>query len=197
MADPSRLWASAQRIYGEDMARLWGSMDPVPERNLKVLGDDEMRKGPWRVAYTPGHASHHVAYLHEPSGSAFAGDVAGVRIPPDGFVLPPTPPPDIDVAAWHRSIDLIAGWDPATVAVTHFGRYDDVQRQLTDLHAMLDRMADAAHERDHAGFTAWIESEIRANTSDAATDSFLQATPPQTLYAGMERALRRVGSEGA
>ena len=193
LADPERLVASASRIYGEDMDRLWGEIVPVPRENLKVLGDEETREGDWRIAYTPGHASHHVAYLHEPSGTVFAGDVAGVRIPPDGYVLPPTPPPDIDIATWHRSIDLIAGWDPDAVAVTHFGRWEDVGAQLDALHVALDRLEAAARERDHASFTAWIRDEIRANTTSRSTDSFLQAMPPETLYAGLERALRRVG----
>src|SRR3954468_56411 len=100
MADPSRLMASAQRIYGEDMDRLWGDMHPVPEERLRVLAGGE-RIGPWRVEYTPGHASHHVSYLHEPTGTALVGDGAGCRVadgrppapPGPGPPGPPGPPP--------------------------------------------------------------------------------------------------------
>src|SRR3954454_6580850 len=92
MLDPSRLMASAARIYGDDMHRLWGDMHPVPEDRLRVLSGGE-RIGPWHVEYTPGHAWHHVSYLHEPTGTALVGDVAGIRIA-GGPVLPPTPPPD-------------------------------------------------------------------------------------------------------
>ena len=96
--DPSKLVASATRLYGDDMARLWGEVVPVPERNVRVLRGGE-RIGPWQVEYAPGHAQHHVVYLHEPTRTAFCGDVAGVQIG-GGPVLPPTPPPDIDLDAW-------------------------------------------------------------------------------------------------
>src|SRR3954463_2684099 len=108
--DPSRLVASAQRIYGDRMQELWGRIVPVPEANVRILADtdptDPTHPAPpgFTWAYTPGHAVHHVAYLHRDTGIAFAGDVAGVRIG-DGPLLPPTPPPDIDVEAWHASID--------------------------------------------------------------------------------------------
>ena len=95
LVDPSKLVASATRLYGDDMARLWGAIVPVPQENLIVVGDAALINdfgGPWRVAYTPGHASHHVAYLHEPTGTLFAGDVAGVRLA-GGPVLPSKEPP--------------------------------------------------------------------------------------------------------
>ena len=79
MADPARLLASATRLYGENMDRLWGEFLPVPEDRLRILTGGESL-GPMEVAYTPGHASHHVSYLHVPSNWAFTGDVGGVRI---------------------------------------------------------------------------------------------------------------------
>src|SRR3954466_5431195 len=123
MLDPSRLVASAARLYGgeDGLRRTWGEVVPVPEANLHVLsGGERDVEGAFRVEYTPGHASHHVCYLHEPSGWAFVGDMGGVRMPPGDFTLAPTPPPDIDVAAWERSIEAIAAWRPATLALTHF-----------------------------------------------------------------------------
>ena len=116
---PARLVASATRIYGDDMARLWGEVIPVPEANVRVLRGGE-RLGPWRVEYAPGHAKHHVLYLHEPTRTAFCGDVAGVRIG-TGPALPPTPPPDIDLDAWGRSLDMLEAWAPARLVLTHFG----------------------------------------------------------------------------
>src|SRR3984885_10730403 len=95
MADPSRLLDSARRLYGDDMDRLWGDFVAVPEANLHILTGGETLPGGFEVAYTPGHASHHVSYLHE--GTAFVGDVGGIRIVPGAPVVPPTPPPDIDV----------------------------------------------------------------------------------------------------
>ena len=130
MLDPSRLMKSATQLYGEDMDRLWGEMVPVPEGNLRALkGGEKLLGGAFEVAYTPGHASHHVSYLHE--GTAFVGDTAGVRIPPASLTIPPTPPPDINLEAWHESIERIAAWAPERLAMTHFGESLEVEAQLT------------------------------------------------------------------
>ena len=192
--DPSKLVASASRLYGDDMDRLWGEILPVPRENLRVLSSGEETIGPWRVGYTPGHASHHVSYLHEPTSTLFAGDVAGVRIPPEGLVLAPTPPPDIDFTAWHASLDLLDSWDAARVAVTHFGVWEDVRAQLAECRAALDRMALRASETDSAGFVEWIRAEIEAATSPETAAVYAQAMPHDTLHPGLERALRRVSS---
>ena len=104
MIDPSRLLACAERLYGDKLEYLWGKIQPVPEANVTTLAGGETVRG-MRVAYTPGHASHHVSYLHEETGTAFVGDVAACRIPPTDLVIPPTPPPDIDVELWEESID--------------------------------------------------------------------------------------------
>ena len=120
LIDPSKLLASAERLYGDAMERLWGEIVPVPEENVRALAGGETVLG-MRVAYTPGHASHHVCYLHEETGTAFVGDVAAVLIPGTNLVVPPTPPPDIDVETWLESIDLVEGWKPERLAVTHFG----------------------------------------------------------------------------
>ena len=96
MEDPSKLLSSARRLYGDTMDLRWGEVLPVPRERLRPLSGGETVEG-FRVAYTPGHASHHVCYLHEDSGRAFVGDVAGVSIGGGGLVLPPTPPPDIDL----------------------------------------------------------------------------------------------------
>jgi glyoxylase-like metal-dependent hydrolase (beta-lactamase superfamily II) len=180
--DPSRLVASASRIYGDAMERLWGRIVPVPEANVRILDDAGDRDG-LRWAWTPGHAIHHVAYLHSASGIAFAGDVAGVRIG-DGPILPPTPPPDIDIEAWHRSLDLLQGWAPQALAVTHYGTYTDVARHLETLHSELDHWAEVAHREDQAGF----EREIRAALAGTAEeDGYFKAMPPETLYGGLAR----------
>jgi glyoxylase-like metal-dependent hydrolase (beta-lactamase superfamily II) len=183
--DPSRLVASATRIYGDAMHRLWGEIIPVPEANVRVL-DESAPVRPaegLRWAWTPGHAIHHVSYLHEPSGIAFAGDVAGVRIA-DGPIVPPTPPPDIDIAAWHRSIDLLEHWDPAAVAITHYGTFTDVADQLSTLHGELDRWAQVARREDEAGFERQIRRAL-AGTSEE--HGYLKAMPPDTLYGGLAR----------
>jgi glyoxylase-like metal-dependent hydrolase (beta-lactamase superfamily II) len=186
MLDPSRLMASAQRIYGDDMERLWGDMHPVPEERLRVLSGGE-RIGPWRVEYTPGHASHHVSYLHEDSGIALVGDVAGCRIG-DGPILPPTPPPDVDLEAWHRSLRVVSEWSPSRLAITHFGTWDDVPSHLATMHDALDRWAEVSQRTDEGEYAAAVEHEMRSKTSDpAVAEAFLGAMPPKMLWAGWAR----------
>jgi glyoxylase-like metal-dependent hydrolase (beta-lactamase superfamily II) len=184
MLDPSKLVASAARLYGDDMDRLWGEFLPVPEANLRVLRGGETI-GPWRVAYTPGHASHHVSYLHEPTGTAFVGDTGGVRID-GGPVFPPTPPPDIDIEAWHASLDTLAAWDPQRLAITHFGAYDDVAAQLRAMHVELERWGALAREIDDDSYRATLVSEMRGADSELM-DSFLLAMPPDMQWAGLKR----------
>ena len=123
VADPAKLVESARRLYGADMDRLWGEIAPVPRDRLVVLaGGERVEAGGRRfeVAYTPGHASHHVSYFDAESGVAFVGDTGGVCID-GGYVLPPTPPPDIDLEAWRASLDRIQAWSPDSLFITHFG----------------------------------------------------------------------------
>lgn len=191
LADPSRLLDSATRLYGDQMQRLWGEVLPVPAERLRVLHGGE-RLGPFRVAYTPGHASHHVSYLHEPSGRAFTGDVAGVRID-GGRVLAPTPPPDIDLQAWRASLDLIEDWQPSSLAVTHFGAYEDVAEQLAALRAHLDEVERWAAELDEAGFAAKVRERVQRPASDGSPASYAQALPPGQSYHGLRRWLSKRG----
>jgi glyoxylase-like metal-dependent hydrolase (beta-lactamase superfamily II) len=186
LIDPSKLLASAGRLYGEEnMDRLWGEIVPVPEENVVVLEGGETVEG-FRVAYTPGHASHHVAYLHEDSGWAFTGDVAGVRIDRDLPVIAPTPPPDIDVEAWDRSLDLVAGWDPAALGLTHFGAYDDVAEHLDAMREALHRQADWARDLDEDVFLErrrkWVEGEPVV---------YEQAAPAEQMWLGLSRYWRK------
>ena len=190
MIDPGRLIESATRLYGEDMDRLWGEMLPVPERNLHVItGGEHVHGGRFEVAYTPGHASHHVSYLHE--GTAYVGDVAGVRITPKSMTIPPTPPPDIDVEAWHKSIALIRSWRPERLAMTHFGGYDDVSAQLAELDARLDEWSELARAAGRDAFIATIKEQIERNGSPEQAATYQQAAPAEQLYAGYERYWRK------
>jgi len=185
VVDPSRLVASARRLYGEDLERLWGETIPVPEESLRVLSGGERLDG-FRVAYTPGHASHHVSYLHEASGIAFAGDAAGVRID-GGPTLPPTPPPDIDVEAWHASMDLLAGWAPERIAITHFGAFRDVADQLAGLREALDSWAAVARETNAESYAQRMVTHVREVADERLAGEYFQAMPPETLWAGLDR----------
>src|SRR5919108_365089 len=144
-------------LYGgeEGLRDTWGEVVPVPEERMRVLSGGETVLG-FRVEYTPGHASHHVSYLHEDSGVAFVGDMAGVRIPPYDLTLAPTPPPDIDVEAWERSLDTIAGWGPETLALTHFGTAEDPAAQLAAVREALRWQAGLAAAHDQDGFMAAV-----------------------------------------
>jgi glyoxylase-like metal-dependent hydrolase (beta-lactamase superfamily II) len=140
LADPSKLVKSAARIYGDRMNELWGETRPVPEDRIKIIGEgDEIKAadGTLIAHDTPGHAYHHLAYLEPDSGTLFAGDVAGIRLPGQSYVRPPTPPPEIDVDAWIKSINHIRAIAPKSLCPTHFGRYDDVERHLSELEQRL------------------------------------------------------------
>jgi glyoxylase-like metal-dependent hydrolase (beta-lactamase superfamily II) len=126
LADPAKLIASASRLYGQDMERLWGEILPVPADRLRILqGGETLSAGgrELRVAYTPGHASHHVTYFEPSSGIAFVGDTAGIRRGSGAYVMPASPPPDVDLEAWRTSEERILAWDPDTLFLTHFGPF--------------------------------------------------------------------------
>lgn len=191
LADPSRLIASARRLYGDDMERLWGEILPVPEERLIVLHGGETLaelggEGPWEVAYTPGHAQHHVAYLHAPSRTVFAGDVAGVRIG-DGPVMPPTPPPDIDLELWQRSLDAVEAWRPRRIAVTHFGAFDDPQRHVAELRESLRRFGEWSRDEDAEGFERRVRAWIGGRVGPEHAAAYFQGMPPEALHPGLAR----------
>ncbi len=186
MIDPERLVASATRLYGDRMDELWGDIRPVDAGRVRVLaGGEEI--GDWEVAYTPGHARHHVSYLHRPSMTAFTGDVAGMRIG-EGPVLPPTPPPDIDLPAWRRSLEAIDSWGPSALALTHFGTFGDVDDHLGSLRSNLEMVGRWGTELDLDGFSAEMDRWLRTESGDEAADAYAQVMPADACYAGLERA---------
>ena len=190
MVSPERLLNSARQLYGEDMDRMWGDMVPVPEANLRVLhGGETLFDGDFEVAYTPGHASHHVSFLH--AGTAFVGDVGGVRIAGAPLTVPPSPPPDIDIEKWHASIDRIAAWQPRRLVMTHFGAVEDVSAQLSELSGRLDEWAERAREQDLDTFAASIRAELASHVDPETAAAYEQAAAPEQMYAGLERYWRK------
>jgi glyoxylase-like metal-dependent hydrolase (beta-lactamase superfamily II) len=159
LVDPSRLEASARRLYGEAFDTLWGELAPVPESNVRVAAGDVLG---WDAFPTPGHASHHVAYLRD--GTLFAGDACGVRIQPGTDVLPVAPPPDVDVEGWHATIAEIERRAPEQLALTHFGVATDVARHLARLRTELDRWAGIVGAG--ADLEAFV-SEVRVGGAEA------------------------------
>jgi glyoxylase-like metal-dependent hydrolase (beta-lactamase superfamily II) len=190
LADPSKVVASAARLYGDDMDELWGDIKPVPEERLRPLSGGESVEG-FRVAYTPGHASHHVCYLHEESRDAYVGDMAGIRIPPYQHTLAPTPPPDIDVEAWLESLHTIACWNPQSLRLTHFGQVTDVAEQVHRVRSALMEAADSARLDGEERFIARLEDGIRTASDPATVEAYEQAAPPDQQYQGLERYWRK------
>jgi len=196
LIDPSKLLASAERLYGDKLGYLWGEILPVPDENVRVLGGGENVLG-MQVAYTPGHASHHVCYFHEESGTAFCGDVAACRIPPSRLVVPPTPPPDIDIEVWEESLDTVAAWEPRRLALTHFGAVEeDVPGHIEKVRAKLREEADLARrmakEEYDGDNEARIRRELAAEGIEGETvDELLQAVPTAYQWSGLDRYWRK------
>jgi len=189
MADPSKLVASARKVWPDDFDRLWGEVVPVPEENLRVLSGGESVEG-FDVEYVPGHAKHHVAYFHRDTGHAYVGDMAGVRIPPSAVTRAPTPPPDIDIEAWLESVDRIEARAPSAVVLTHFGRVDDVGHQLAAVREALRFQAELAKDASEEDFTRELEARAEPETAALLT----QAAGPDALYAGLRRYWSKVAA---
>lgn len=196
LIDPSKLLASAERLYGDRLGYLWGDILPVPESNVRALSGGESALG-MRVAYTPGHASHHVCYFHEESGTAFVGDVAACRIQPSNLIVPPTPPPDINVEVWEESLDTVAGWSPGRLALTHFGAVeDDVPAYIAGVKAKLRKEAELVRQMEQETYNADLERRIREELATEGiegdtVEELLQAVPTAYQWAGLDRYWRK------
>jgi glyoxylase-like metal-dependent hydrolase (beta-lactamase superfamily II) len=188
LVDPSRLEASARRLYGDAFDALWGELAPVPAANVRLA---EGRVAGLEAFRTPGHASHHVAYL-APDGTLYCGDAAGVRIVPAGFVLPPCPPPEVDLAAWDGTIGEIERRGPARLALVHFGVVEeDVPGHLQRLRETLARWASWVEDgMDEATFVAAARADVAALDPGEA-DVYDRAAPFWHSYRGLERYWRK------
>ena len=205
MIDPSKLLASAARLYGDAMDELWGPFLPVPADRVHVLAGGERIAAADReleVAYTPGHASHHVSFFDRASGIAFVGDVAGVRTGREPFVLPPTPPPDIDVETWIDSIELVRRWRASTLLVTHFGVHEDPDAHLDAMRTHLVAMAEIARQVVEAGgsdaaqvqrFTESMRAYMERYLPAAEADLYGTAAPIEQCWLGLARYWRKRG----
>jgi glyoxylase-like metal-dependent hydrolase (beta-lactamase superfamily II) len=188
LVDPSRLERSARRLYGETFDSLWGELAPVPEANVEVVGDRVLGLDCFP---SPGHANHHVCYLAA-DGTLYAGDATGVRIQPAAFVMPPTPPPEVDLEAWSATLDEIERRAPERLALVHFGVADDPERHVQELR---DRLAEWA-ARVERGLTEdeFVEA-ARAEVPPAEAPVYERAMPIWQSYAGLRRYWEKRGAE--
>jgi glyoxylase-like metal-dependent hydrolase (beta-lactamase superfamily II) len=183
MVDPEKLIASATRLWGDEMDRLWGEFRPVPRQALVVLKGGERIDAVGRdleVAYTPGHASHHVSYFSADTGIAFVGDAAGIRLRPGAFIMPPTPPPDIDLEAWRDSLRRIAEWRADTVFVTHFGPHTPAGAHLTEMESHMELTASLvkaslARPGSDEDREQWVTEELRRELRRRMSESEARA----------------------
>ena len=188
LVDPSRLERSARRLYGEAFDSLWGELAPVPEANVHVVGPSVVGLGCFPA---PGHASHHVCY-RDADGTLYAGDAAGVSLQPSRHILPVSPPPDVNVEGWHRTIDEIERRRPERLALVHFGVVEEPGEYLNRLRTQLDlwvaRVRDGASEEE---FVTAARAELQADEDDV--EPWERAAPLWQSYAGLRRYWDRRG----
>jgi glyoxylase-like metal-dependent hydrolase (beta-lactamase superfamily II) len=203
LIDPSKLMASATRLYGQDMDRLWGEVLPVPASQVRALtGGERLTAGgrDLEVAQTPGHASHHVSFFDRSSSVAFVGDTAGIRRGSGTYVMPPTPPPDIDLELWRESADRILAWDPETLFLTHFGPFRGARPHFQQLFDRLDAwsalvgrlLADASlnDEERERQFVAEALADLRRTVGETEAEQYSRAGRLDYSWQGLLRYWR-------
>jgi glyoxylase-like metal-dependent hydrolase (beta-lactamase superfamily II) len=206
MVDPSKLMASATRLYGADMERLWGEMRPAAAARVRILQGGErigVSGRMLRVGYTPGHASHHVSYFDPSSGIAFVGDTAGIRRGQGNYILPPTPPPDIDLEAWRQSADLILAWAPDTLFLTHFGPFHGPQPHFQELFERLQLWSELVRrllrdpsltdDQRQERFVDEAVQELRRTVGDSEAGHYSRAGRLDYSWQGLARYWRKKG----
>jgi len=174
MHDPTKLVASATMIYGDQMDVLWGKMEGIPKENLVEMAHEQkltIGEHTFTALHTPGHAKHHIAW--ELGKTIFTGDVAGVKIA-EGPVVPPCPPPDINIEDWFGSIQLILDRNPEELVLTHYGSRKNVHGHMMELQEMLHNWA------------YWIKTNMESGmTADALTPLFMRYTNTQLRLHGV------------
>lgn len=200
LLDPSRLLASAARIYQDKMDYLWGEFKPVPEDQLVILNDGaEVQIGPYvfRALDTPGHANHHLAYLLDEI--CFSGDVGGVRIESgvQRHLRLPMPPPEFHPPRWRESIAKLKKETITRIAPTHFGFFEDVDWHLDELIAELDQVEEwmaaimprgLEIDQLRKEFLDWVHTRAQELGLDGSTvDAFEKANPSGMSADGIKR----------
>lgn len=203
MHDPTKLVASATMIYGDQMEILWGEMKGIPRENLKIIEHEEkliIGDQHFTALHTPGHAKHHIAW--EWGQTIFTGDVAGVKID-NGPVVPPCPPPDINLDEWIASIDLVLSRNPEKLALTHFAERTNIAEHMTDLKNILNdwggwiklKMDEGATKEDMVPqFMAYTNDQLRSRgVSEDGLKRYEAANPAWMSVAGLVRYWKKKG----
>ncbi len=206
--DPQKLIQSATRLYGAEMDRLWGEILAVPAGSLEVLGEENRATIAGRtleIAYTPGHATHHVSYFDPSSGVAFVGDTGGMCID-GGYILPPTPPPDVDLEAWEKSARRIEAFHARTLFLTHFGPspFPPATHLQTFLHNLQttskiarDTLAeDGSDDERMKNFGERLEREIRRASPNTPMPTYTISAPIGLQWLGLARYWRKRAERG-
>ena len=208
LIDPSRLLASATRLYGVDMERLWGAFLAVPAARVRILADGERIIAGGRsfdVAYTPGHASHHVSYFDPSTRIAFVGDTAGICRSAGAYVMPPTPPPDIDLDAWRLSEQRILAWDPDTLFLTHFGpfhgarlHFQQLMSNIAEWSRIVQRLLADGSLNDEERQRSFVEEafqQLRRVVGETAAEQYGRAGRLDYSWQGLSRYWRKRSQE--
>jgi glyoxylase-like metal-dependent hydrolase (beta-lactamase superfamily II) len=203
MIDPSRLLASAQRLWPDTLHQLFGDTLPVPKENLRILqGGEKLTLGTRKVEveHTPGHASHHVSYFDAAENLAFVGDTTGVRIDNGPYILPATPPPDISLEIWEKSFATILARRPSRLFLTHFGfagnpaeHIEEFRRRLhhwAQLAAEVLRSASSEEEAKKA-FVARAQGEMQEQLGLEEADHHAFTAGLDLSFLGLARYLRK------
>ncbi len=209
MADPSKLLASAERLWPGELQHLFGETLPVPFGNLRMLkGGETLALGGRKldVVYTPGHASHHVTYFDSSDGTAFVGDTTGFHIEGEPYVVPLAPPPDIDLEIWSSSLDIIAARAPSRLFLTHFGYSDDPTAHIAEYRWNLQRWAALAEQILRAtpderaaleAFVAAASAEIKQHVTGAEAEHYIFNSGLNITWQGLARYHRKQAEAAA
>lgn len=203
MADPSKLLASAERLWPGHLQVLFGETLPVPFGNLRMLKGDEtlsFGKRDLKVLYTPGHASHHVSYFDASDGTAYVGDTTGFHIAGEPYVAPLAPPPDIDLEIWNGSLDAILARRPQRLFLTHYGYSNDPAAHIAEYRDNLQRWAERAErilkstKDENAAmekFVAESAAEIRERVKGPEAEHYLFNVGLNLTWLGLARYHRK------
>ena len=202
LIDPTKLIASATRIYGDQMGPLWGDFAPIPANQVVAFDDEQslhVAGRSLRVYFTPGHAWHHVAFWDPSTATIFTGDVAGIRMPGHTYVCAPTPPPDLDPGAWANSVARMEALGARRLCLTHFGPVHDpgyhLDRVMPEVNTFIsvgvelfERGAD--QDRVRQALTDRMASDLDSRDPEVLAN-YEMATPAYMAAMGIERYFRK------